>query len=156
MKQIKVVGLLLLVVLLVAFLFQNYNAFLATTTLEFKLFGLLQFRSMPIPLYGLILCCIFGGGLVTALYFGLGSFRMRGTLRSLQRQNNSLQEELKSHLVNLQGLEFIYEKRLFPELEYIFKHILTQEVAYNSLLARRRKEIHENIGKAIGDGENRQ
>ncbi len=96
MKQIKVVGLLLLVVLLVAFLFQNYNAFLATTTLEFKLFGLLQFRSMPIPLYGLILCCIFGGGLVTALYFGLGSFRMRGTLRSLQRQNNSLQEELKS------------------------------------------------------------
>ncbi|KKL23735.1 hypothetical protein LCGC14_2422410, partial [marine sediment metagenome] len=56
---------------------------------------------------------------------------------------------LKSHLINLQGLEFIYEKRLFPELEYIFKHILTQEVAYNSLLTRRRKEIHENIGKAI-------
>jgi tetratricopeptide (TPR) repeat protein len=46
-------------------------------------------------------------------------------------------------------LEFIYEKQLFPELEYIFKHILTQEVAYNSLLARRKKEIHENIGKAI-------
>ncbi|KKK82452.1 hypothetical protein LCGC14_2803270, partial [marine sediment metagenome] len=48
-----------------------------------------------------------------------------------------MKEELKSHLINLQGLEFIYEKRLFPELEYIFKHILTQEVAYNSLLARR-------------------
>ena len=96
MKQIKVVGLLLIVVLLVAFLFQNYNAFLATTTLEFKLFGLLHFRSMPIPLYGLILGCIFGGGLMTSLYFGLGNFRMRGTLRSLQRQNNSLQEELKS------------------------------------------------------------
>ncbi|HDZ26132.1 MAG TPA: adenylate/guanylate cyclase domain-containing protein, partial [Candidatus Aminicenantes bacterium] len=60
-----------------------------------------------------------------------------------------MKEELKSHLINLQGLEFIYEKRLFPELEYIFKHILTQEVAYNSLLAKRRKEIHENIGKAI-------
>jgi len=60
-----------------------------------------------------------------------------------------MKEELKSHLINLQGLEFIYEKRLFPELEYIFKHILTQEVAYNSLLIKRRKEIHENIGKAI-------
>ena len=60
-----------------------------------------------------------------------------------------MKEELKSQLINLQGLEFIYEKRLFPELEYIFKHILTQEVAYNSLLTRRRKEIHENIGKAI-------
>jgi class 3 adenylate cyclase/tetratricopeptide (TPR) repeat protein len=59
-----------------------------------------------------------------------------------------MKEELKSHLLNLQGLEFIYEKRLFPELEYIFKHALTQEVAYNSLLLKRRKEIHEKIGRA--------
>jgi predicted ATPase len=58
-------------------------------------------------------------------------------------------EELKSYLLNLQGLEFIYEKRLFPELEYIFKHALIQEVAYNSLLQKRRREIHEQIGKAI-------
>jgi class 3 adenylate cyclase/tetratricopeptide (TPR) repeat protein len=60
-----------------------------------------------------------------------------------------MKEEIKSHLLNLQGLEFIYEKSLFPELEYIFKHALTQEVAYNSLLIKRRKEIHEKIGKAI-------
>ena len=60
-----------------------------------------------------------------------------------------MREELKSYLLNLQGLEFIYEKRLFPELEYIFKHALTREVAYNSLLVKRRKDIHENIGKAI-------
>ncbi len=60
-----------------------------------------------------------------------------------------MREELKSYLLNLQGLEFIYEKRLFPELEYIFKHALTQEVAYNSLLLKRRKEIHARIGKAI-------
>jgi tetratricopeptide (TPR) repeat protein len=62
-----------------------------------------------------------------------------------------MKQELKSHLINLQGLEFIYEKQLFPELEYIFKHILTQEVAYNSLLLKRRKEIHEKIGQAIED-----
>jgi len=60
-----------------------------------------------------------------------------------------MKEELKSYLLNLQGLEFIYEKSLFPELEYVFKHALTQEVAYNSLLLRRRKEIHEKIGEAI-------
>ncbi len=60
-----------------------------------------------------------------------------------------MREELKSSLINLQGLEFIYEKSLFPELEYIFKHALTQEVAYNSLLHKRRKEIHEKIGSAI-------
>ena len=62
-----------------------------------------------------------------------------------------MREDLKSHLLNLQGLEFIYEKSLFPELEYIFKHALTQEVAYQSLLLKRRKEIHERIGKAIED-----
>jgi class 3 adenylate cyclase/tetratricopeptide (TPR) repeat protein len=60
-----------------------------------------------------------------------------------------MREELKSYLLNLQGLELIYEKSLFPELEYIFKHALTQEVAYNSLLLKRRKEIHEKIGQAI-------
>jgi len=60
-----------------------------------------------------------------------------------------MQQELKSCLLNLQELEFIYEKSLFPELEYIFKHALTQEVAYNSLLLKRRKEIHDRIGKAI-------
>ena len=60
-----------------------------------------------------------------------------------------MKENLKSGLLNLQGLEFIYEKSLFPELEYIFRHALVQEVAYNSLLIQRRKEIHEKIGRAI-------
>jgi class 3 adenylate cyclase len=62
-----------------------------------------------------------------------------------------MQEDLKSHLLNLQGLEFIYEKSLFPELEYVFKHALTQEVAYNSLLLKRRKDIHASIARAIED-----
>ena len=60
-----------------------------------------------------------------------------------------MKDELKSRLLNLQELEFIYEKSLSPELEYIFKHALTQEVAYNSLLLKKRKEIHARIGKAI-------
>ncbi len=60
-----------------------------------------------------------------------------------------MREDLKSELLNLQGLEFIYEKSLFPELEYVFKHALTQEVAYNSLLSKRRKDIHKRIGNAI-------
>jgi tetratricopeptide (TPR) repeat protein len=60
-----------------------------------------------------------------------------------------LREVLKAYLLNLQELEFIYEKSLFPELEYIFKHALTQDVAYNSLLHKRRKEIHGKIGRAV-------
>jgi tetratricopeptide (TPR) repeat protein len=60
-----------------------------------------------------------------------------------------MREGLKSHLLNLQGLEFIYEKSLFPELEYVFKHALTQEVAYNSLLLKRRQDLHTRIARAI-------
>ena len=59
------------------------------------------------------------------------------------------QKELKSYLINLQELEFIHEKSLFPELEYVFKHTITQEVSYNSLLLKKRKEIHEKVGVAI-------
>jgi tetratricopeptide (TPR) repeat protein len=60
-----------------------------------------------------------------------------------------MQEELKSSLADLEESELIYEKSLFPELEYIFKHALTQEVAYNSLLKKKRRELHESIGQAI-------
>jgi len=61
----------------------------------------------------------------------------------------AMKEDMKSSMLTLQDLEFIYEKSLFPELEYIFKHALTREVAYNSLLIRKRKETHEKVGQAI-------
>jgi len=70
------------------------------------------------------------------------------SLRLLQALTG-LYEELKPRLSSLQSLEFIYEKGLFPEPEYIFKHALTQEVAYESLLLKRRREIHERIGIAL-------
>jgi class 3 adenylate cyclase/tetratricopeptide (TPR) repeat protein len=60
-----------------------------------------------------------------------------------------LGEGLRSQLTNLVGLEILYEKALYPELEYIFKHALTQEVAYESLLKQRRREIHGRIAHAI-------
>lgn len=60
-----------------------------------------------------------------------------------------LEDELKDQLKRLVGLEILYEKVLYPELEYIFKHALTQEVAYDSLLKQKRKEIHERVGQAI-------
>jgi len=60
-----------------------------------------------------------------------------------------LGDELRTHLNNLVGLEIVYEKTLYPELEYIFKHALTQEVAYESLLKQRRREIHGRIALTI-------
>ena len=60
-----------------------------------------------------------------------------------------LGEELRMHLTKLVGIEVLYEKALYPELEYIFKHALTQEVAYESLLKKRRQEIHGRVARAI-------
>jgi len=56
---------------------------------------------------------------------------------------------LDGMLSHLQGAEFIYEQPAFPDVEYIFKHALTQEVAYNSVLVERRKLLHHQIAEAI-------
>jgi class 3 adenylate cyclase/tetratricopeptide (TPR) repeat protein len=52
-------------------------------------------------------------------------------------------------LAHLQAAEFLYETRLFPEPEYTFKHALTHEVAYNSLLLERRRGLHARIVEAL-------
>jgi predicted ATPase len=57
--------------------------------------------------------------------------------------------ELERMLAELQASEFIYEQPALAGAEYIFKHALTQEVAYNSLLVERRKLLHERIGQAM-------
>jgi len=67
----------------------------------------------------------------------------------LLKNTMELGDELRAHLTNLVGLEILYEKVLYPELEYIFKHALTQEVAYESLLKQRRTELHGRIAQAI-------
>jgi hypothetical protein len=58
-------------------------------------------------------------------------------------------DELEYKLSRPQAGEFIYEQPAFPEVEYIFKHALTQEVAYNTLLIERRKLLHESAGQAL-------
>jgi predicted ATPase len=58
-------------------------------------------------------------------------------------------DELTLGLARLQVGEFIYERPAFPESEYTFKHALTQEVAYNSVLSERRREVHERGAIAI-------
>jgi tetratricopeptide (TPR) repeat protein len=52
-------------------------------------------------------------------------------------------------LAHLQASEFLYETRLFPEPEYTFKHALTHEVAYSSLLLERRRGLHARIVEAL-------
>jgi tetratricopeptide (TPR) repeat protein len=55
------------------------------------------------------------------------------------------EEALHRGLAHLQAAELLYETRLFPEREYTFKHALTHEVAYRSLLQERRRTLHAQI-----------
>ena len=59
------------------------------------------------------------------------------------------EKELLSHLNTLRESELVYERGIFPQSLYIFKHALTRDVVYNSLLNRRKKELHEHIGLVI-------
>jgi len=58
-------------------------------------------------------------------------------------------DELNRSLTDLQLAEFIYEQPGTGDIEYKFKHALTQEVAYNSVLLERRRLLHERAGKVI-------
>jgi len=58
-------------------------------------------------------------------------------------------EQVSVLVSELRGLELIYEKAAHPELAFMFKHALTHDVAYESILVQRRKELHRTIGRAI-------
>jgi class 3 adenylate cyclase/tetratricopeptide (TPR) repeat protein len=59
------------------------------------------------------------------------------------------EHEVRAELTRLQAAEFLYEARLFPDLEYTFKHALTHEVAYGGLLHDRQRALHARITEAI-------
>ena len=67
----------------------------------------------------------------------------------LQAIANEGEETLRRGLDHLQAAEFVYEATLFPDLEYTFKHALTHEVAYESLLHERRRDLHATIVERV-------
>jgi class 3 adenylate cyclase/tetratricopeptide (TPR) repeat protein len=70
-------------------------------------------------------------------------------LALLQAVAEAPEEPLRLGLTHLQVAEFLYETRLFPEIEYTFKHALTQQVAYETLLQERRRALHARIVEAL-------
>jgi predicted ATPase len=60
-----------------------------------------------------------------------------------------LSENIEQHLSGLERLDLIKTKSFEPDLEYIFKHALTQEVVYNGLLIKERLKIHARIAHVI-------
>ncbi|HUI24879.1 MAG TPA: adenylate/guanylate cyclase domain-containing protein [Candidatus Kryptonia bacterium] len=71
-------------------------------------------------------------------------------VRLLQRATE-VGDRVTALVGELRALELIYEKSGVPELAYMFKHALTHDVAYESLLLQRRKQLHLTIGRAIED-----
>lgn len=62
---------------------------------------------------------------------------------------SSVTDNLHARLDYLEGQDMIRARELESDLEYMFKHPLTQEVVYNSLLIKERRAIHERVGAAI-------
>ena len=70
-------------------------------------------------------------------------------LTLLENVANLPAEDVAPCLARLQAAEFVYETRLFPHIEYTFKHALTHEVAYATLLAERRRALHGKVVEVI-------
>ncbi len=67
----------------------------------------------------------------------------------VKRASGLSEPELLSRLSILKNAELLYEKDIYPQSTYIFKHALTREVVYESLLSRRKKHLHERVGEGI-------
>ena len=73
----------------------------------------------------------------------------RAFLYEILRRITELKEQIDKSLMGLERLDLIRTRSLQPDLEYIFKHALTQEVVYNGLLKKERQNIHEKIGQVM-------
>ena len=73
----------------------------------------------------------------------------RAFLYRLLKEVTEAVKELDRHLDTLTTTELIREKQKVPELEYIFKHALVQESTYESILLKKRHELHRRVASAI-------
>jgi predicted ATPase/class 3 adenylate cyclase len=73
----------------------------------------------------------------------------RAFLYEILKRCTQLKEQLDRHLTGLERLDLIHPRSLQPDLEYVFKSALTQEVVYSGLLKKERQVIHERIAEVI-------
>ena len=67
----------------------------------------------------------------------------------IKRVTELPEQELLSHLSTLKDSELLYERGIYPQSSYIFKHSLTREVVYDSVLTKKKRQLHEKIAGAI-------
>jgi tetratricopeptide (TPR) repeat protein len=73
----------------------------------------------------------------------------RAFLYEILKRISELKDRIDMSLTNLERVDLIRTRSLQPDLEYIFKHALTQEVVYNGLLKKERQQIHDKIGRVM-------
>jgi len=73
----------------------------------------------------------------------------RAFLYEILKRVTELKDHIDQHLAELERLDLIRARSLQPELEYMFKHALTQEVVYNGLLKKEREAVHRKIAQVI-------
>jgi class 3 adenylate cyclase/tetratricopeptide (TPR) repeat protein len=67
----------------------------------------------------------------------------------IKRVKQLPEQELLSHLSVLKDSELLYERGIYPDTTYIFKHALTRDVVYESILSKKKKNLHETIGDVL-------
>ena len=73
----------------------------------------------------------------------------RDFLYEILKRISELEERIDGELSHLERLDLIRTRSLQPDIEYMFKHALTQEIVYNGLLKKQRREIHEHIAQVM-------
>ncbi len=73
----------------------------------------------------------------------------RDFLYEILKRISELKERIDGELNQLERLDLIRTRSFQPDLEYMFKHALTQEIVYNGLLKKHRKQIHEQIAQVM-------
>ncbi|MGD2098244.1 MAG: adenylate/guanylate cyclase domain-containing protein [Desulfobacterales bacterium] len=73
----------------------------------------------------------------------------RDFLYEILKKITELEERIDGELSQLERLDLIRTRSLHPDIEYMFKHALTQEIVYSGLLKKQRQEIHEQIARVI-------
>ena len=79
----------------------------------------------------------------------LASVIGREFARRILEHISASKEQLTQALETLKFLELIQQTQIVPEAAYMFKHVITQEVTYETLLKQNRKELHASVGRAI-------
>jgi predicted ATPase len=116
---------------------------------SWKLTRSLTESNIPSSLYGLISGRLDRLGKQTKRILQEASVIGRDFLYEILKRITELEERIDGELGQLERLDLIRTRSLEPDIEYMFKHALTQEIVYNGLLKKQRRDIHEQIAQVM-------